>query len=36
MLKPETEVDRLDVTPPEKVAVWVSGTFRITTPEPPF
>jgi hypothetical protein len=35
MLKPETAVDTDEVTPPEKVAVWVSGTFRMTTPEPP-
>jgi hypothetical protein len=35
MLNPDTAVDRLEVTPPEKVAVMVSGTLIMTTPEPP-
>jgi hypothetical protein len=35
ILNPETAVDRLDVTPPEKVAVTLSGTLIITIPEPP-
>jgi hypothetical protein len=35
MLNPDTAVDRLDVTPPEKVAVRVSGILMMTTPEPP-
>jgi hypothetical protein len=35
MLNPDTAVDRLEVTPPEKVAVMVSGTLMMTTPEPP-
>jgi hypothetical protein len=35
MLNPETDVDRLDVTPPENVAVILSGTLMMTMPEPP-
>jgi hypothetical protein len=35
MLKPETDVDRLEVTPPEKVAVMLLGTLMMTIPEPP-
>jgi hypothetical protein len=35
MLNPDTDVDRLDVTPPENVAVTLSGTLMMTMPEPP-
>ena len=35
MLNPP-EVDRDEVTPPENVAVTLSGTLIMTMPEPPF
>ncbi len=35
MLKPATEVDNEDVTPPENVAVIVLGTLIMTIPDPP-
>jgi hypothetical protein len=36
IVNPDTLVTVEYVTPDEKVAVYLSGIFRMTTPDPPF